>query len=221
MKGTFAEEVSVLKLHSYTSLKMSAPKRDRNIPPGVLDEKRRTIRNKNTGETITWKTYGYETKGEKAVAELVCNPGGGPPLHYHTTYAERFEAVDGELGVTIGAKRETLRLKPGERADVPIGTVHRFFNDGDKDITFKGFVLPAHAGFERSLYILFGLNNDGLADPKTNLPHNILHTALIGDMSDMKFAGFQGRLMNYMGKVLAAYARWTGVEEELLQKYWD
>ncbi|KIW62383.1 hypothetical protein PV04_10563 [Phialophora macrospora] len=200
------------------------PARDRTIPPGIKDEKRRSITNKNTGETITWTTYGYESDGKEAAAELVCKPGGGPPIHYHTTYAERFEAVDGELGVLVGkdaAHLATVRLKPGEGADIPVGTVHRFFNDGDADVTFRGFVRPAHPGFERSLYILFGLNNDGLADPETGMPRSLLHTALIGEMSDMKFPGLQGGVMNYVGSLLAAYARWTGVEEELLKKYWD
>ncbi|OAP55379.1 hypothetical protein AYL99_10352 [Fonsecaea erecta] len=199
---------------------MSSTKADRNTPPGIRDEKRRTIINKNTGETITWTTYGYESGGKEASAVLVCKPGGGPPVHYHTSYAERFQAVEGELGVILG-NREPIHLKPGESADIPIGTSHRFFNDGDKDVTFKGFVLPGHAGFERSLYILFGLNNDGLADPETGMPHSIVHTALIGEMSDMRFPGFQGGLMNYVGKVLALYARWTGVENELLRRYWD
>jgi mannose-6-phosphate isomerase-like protein (cupin superfamily) len=203
---------------------MTTPKRDRAIPPGVLDEKRRTITNQNTGEDITFQTYGYESGGKEAAALLVCKPGGGPPIHYHTTYAERFEAVEGEVGVLLGkdlSSLKTIHLKPGEGADIPIGTVHRFFNDGNEDVTFRGYVRPGHAGFERSLYILFGLNNDGLADPKTGMPHSLLHTALIGDMSDMKFPGFQGGMMNYVGKLLAMYAKWTGVEEELLKKYWD
>jgi mannose-6-phosphate isomerase-like protein (cupin superfamily) len=203
---------------------MSSAKRDRTLPPGIKDESRRTIVNKNSGEIIIWKQYGVETGGKEAAAELTCSPGGGPPIHYHTTYAERFEAVEGEMGVLVGKDHrnlEKVHLKPGEGLDVPIGTVHRFFNDGDKDVKFRGYVRPAHAGFEKSLYILFGLNNDGLADPKTGMPTSLLHTALIGDMSDMRFPGFQGGLMNYVGSLLAMYARWTGVEEELLKKYWD
>ena len=203
---------------------MSTPRRDRVIPPGVQDEKRRTITNKNSGEIITFQKYGYETEGKEAAALLICKPGGGPPIHYHNSYAERFEAVEGEMGVMLGKNHTTLKelhLRPGEGADIPIGAVHRFFNDGDKDVTFRGYVRPANSGFERSLYILFGLNNDGLADPKTGMPLSMLHTALIGDMSDMRFPGFHGGMMNYVGKLLATYARWAGVEEELLKKYWD
>src|SRR4051794_371481 len=99
---------------------MSTSERDRNVPPGIKDEKRRTITNKNSGETITWNTYGYESEGREAAALLVCKPGGGPPIHYHTTYAERFEAVEGEMGVLLGkdlGNLETVHLKPGEGAD--------------------------------------------------------------------------------------------------------
>lgn len=198
---------------------MSASKRDRDVPPGILDEQRRTVTNKNTGEQITWEKYGYETKGEYSIGMIVCNPGGGPPLHYHTSYAERFTPIDGDAGVMVAGKK--LNVTKGESVKVPIGTPHRFFNEGDKPVLIKGEVIPSHAGFEKSIYILFGLNNDGLADPKTGMPYSIVHTALVGDMGDMKFPGFRGGLMNYVGKILATYGRWTGVEDELLKKYWD
>ena len=222
---TYLKNHSVLRIESrsilHTNGTMSTSKRDRNVPPGVLNESRRTLTNENTGERIVFKKYAYEAddNGRDAVATIVCQPGGGPPLHYHKSYAERFEAIDGDLGVMLNGKK--LLLRPGDKADIPIGSVHRFFNNGDKDITFMGSVVPGHPGFEKGLYILFGLNNDGLADPKTGMPYNILHIALIGEMSDMRFAGFQGTLMNYLTGFLAAYARWRGVEEELLKKYWD
>ncbi|EXJ77059.1 hypothetical protein A1O3_10217 [Capronia epimyces CBS 606.96] len=195
-------------------------KRDRTVPPGVLDPARRTIINKNTGEIVTWNKYGYETAGEAGMATATCLPGGGPPLHYHTSYSERFQPVDGELGVILGDSGPR-HLMPGEGADVPIGVPHRFFNDSDKEVVFKAWVLPAHAGFEQSLYIMFGLNSDGLADPETGMPYSILHTAVVADLGDMRFPGFKGGVVNYFIRVLAAYARWSGIEEELLTKYWD
>lgn len=195
-------------------------KHDRTVPPGVLDATRRTIANKNTREIVTWDKYGYETNGAEAVATATCLPGGGPPLHYHTSYAERFQPVHGDLGLILG-DGEPRVLESGETADVPIGVSHRFFNDSSKEVKFKAWVLPAHPGFEQSLYIMFGLNNDDLADPKTGLPNSILHTAVVADLGDMRFPGLTGRLINYFTKLLAMYARWTGVEEELLRKYWD
>ncbi|EXJ81699.1 hypothetical protein A1O1_07764 [Capronia coronata CBS 617.96] len=198
-------------------------KRDRRVPPGVLDSARRTICNKRFGEIVTWDKYGYETNGAEAVATASCLPGGGPPLHYHTTYAERFQPIDGDLSVMLGdgAKQTHIVVKPGEAVDVPIGAKHRFFNESDKEVKFRGWVLPAHAGFEQSLYILYGLNNDGLGDPKTGLPSSLLHTAVVANLGDMRFPGLAGGMTNYFVKILAWYARWTGVEEELLKKYWD
>lgn len=198
---------------------MSAEPKDRKIPPGIANEARRTIFNKLTGETITFNKFGYETNGERSEAILVVGPGGGPPLHYHTSYAEKFEALKQTLGVALNGTN--IYIQPGEAADVPIGAPHRFFNDTEEDITFKGTVLPSHAGFERSLYILFGLCNDDLSDPKTALPKSIFHTAIVADMGDMRFPGIAGGVTNYLLKGVAAVARWRGIEEELLKKYWD
>lgn len=195
-----------------------APK-DRTIPPGIKDPARRTITNKLSGEIITFHKYGYETGGKSSEATLICKPGGGPPLHYHTTYAEKFIAVKQPVQVNLGGKN--IVIQPGEAADVPIGTPHRFYNDTEVDVEFEGHVLPSHGGFEKSLAILFGLCNDDLADPMTKMPKSILHTAIIADMSDMRFPGFGGAIANYLMIGLATFARWRGVEEELLQKYWD
>lgn len=202
-----------------TDLIMAPAPKDRTIPPGIKDPARRTITNKLSGEIITFHKYGYETGGKSSEATLICKPGGGPPLHYHTTYAEKFIAVKQPVQVNLGGKN--IVIQPGEAADVPIGTPHRFYNDTEVDVEFEGHVLPSHGGFEKSLAILFGLCNDDLADPMTKMPKSILHTAIIADMSDMRFPGFGGAIANYLMIGLATFARWRGVEEELLQKYWD
>lgn len=194
--------------------------RDRTVPPGILDPKRRTITNKNTGEVVTWRKYGYETNGELAEAEISCAPGGGPPLHFHTTYNEKFEAVEGITSLYLGDAKEPITLLPGQTAWVPMGTKHRFTNLQKELIRMKGQVIPASAGFERSMYILFGLNEDGMAN-KEGVPKSIVHTAIISKMSDMKFAGVSGMIMNAMLSAFAWYGEWSGEEERLLQKYWD
>jgi len=197
-----------------------ATKGDRNIPPGIDRPARRTIVNQATGETVTFEKYGCETHGEFTQAQLTCKPGGGPPLHYHNSYAERFRAVEGELGVALGDDPPT-HLQPGEEADIPVGVKHRFFNDGDKDVTFAGYVLPAHPGFEKSLYVLFGLANDGFIDAQTGMPKSLVHASVIAELGDMSFPGLMGSVMKRVSKILAQWARWRGIEEELLKKYWD
>ena len=195
-----------------------AGKRDRNIPPGVVDPERRIITNKVMQDRIHFHKYGYETNGEGLEATLWCKPGGGPPLHYHNTYKERFTAIEGDLVVELND--EKIVLKAGESAEVPIGARHRFTAEGADEIRFKGEVLPAHAGFERSLYIMYGLANDGLAGPD-GLPKSPVQKALIANMSDMSFPGGTGMIMNAVIGMLAAYGRWSGEEERLLKKYWD
>ncbi|KAI9881685.1 MAG: hypothetical protein M1823_006604, partial [Watsoniomyces obsoletus] len=87
-------------------------KRDRNIPPGVLNAERRIIKNKTTGETVTFHKYGYETNGEFAEATIDCRPGGGPPLHYNTTYNESFEGLEGEATVYVGGLDKPQKVNP-------------------------------------------------------------------------------------------------------------
>ena len=194
-------------------------KRDRNIPPGVLNEARRTIVNKVTGETVVFHKYGHETKGEYAEVTIDCLPGGGPPLHYHTSYNERFEGLEGEATVYAGGLDNPVIVKPGDVVFVPMGMNHRFTSKKDT-VKIKGQVLPAHSGFERSLYILFGLNEDSLTD-KEGMPKSLVHTAIISEMSDMKFPGIGGVFMNTLLMALAWYGRWSGEEEKLLRTYWD
>ena len=192
-------------------------KRDRNVPPGILNEARRTIVNKVTGETVFWNKYGYETKGELSEATIDCQSGGGPPLHYHTTYNERFESVEGRFTIFVGDK--VRHLNHGETSFIPMGTTHRFTSEEGVSRA-KGQVLPSSPGFERSLYILFGLAGDDQLD-KEGLPKSLVHTAIISSMSDMLFPGIGGAFMNMLIGVFAWYGRVSGEEERLLQKYWD
>lgn len=69
---------------------------------------------------------------------------------------------------------QVLRLKEGEEALVPVNTNHLFRNDSEEeDVEFEGTARwEAESGgdpgvlfgFQQSLYILYGLANDGLCD---------------------------------------------------------
>ena len=198
-------------------MSQNASKRDRNVPPGILNEARRTIVNKVTGETVFWNQYGYETKGELSEATVDCQQGGGPPPHYHTTYNERFEGVEGRVTMFIGDK--AIHLDPGESQLVPMGAKHRFTSE-EGIIKARVQIFPFSLGFERSLYILFGLAGDDQLD-KEGMPKSIIQTAIISSMSDMLFPGIGGAFMNMLVGILAWYGRISGEEERLLQKYWD
>ena len=194
-------------------------KRDRNVPPGILNEARRTIVNKVTGETVVWTKYGYETKGELSEAIIDCLKDGGPPQHYHTTYNERFMPVEGECTVFLGDSQTPQRVNPGESVWVPMGMKHRFTAEKG-DVKIRGQVVPSSPGFEQALYIMFGLTMDDQSN-SDGLPKSLVHTAIVSQMSDMKFVGFGGMIMNALVGLLAWYGRVTGEEERLLQRYWD
>lgn len=195
----------------------SVPAASYSIPPGVQDESRRTITNAVTGEKVYFAKYGYETGGQYTEAIITCKSGGGPPLHYHFTYAERFEGIEGQLEVQLNDE-QPRSVKAGEIVDIPVKTPHRF-SAGEKGAKFKGLVLPADAGFEQSLYILFGLAQDGELG-NDGLPRSLIHTAVVGSLGGMSFPGASGAVLNVMTSALAAYARWSGVQDALIRKYW-
>ncbi|KAH6680552.1 hypothetical protein B0J14DRAFT_557900 [Halenospora varia] len=182
------------------------------LPPGLRDPGRRNLTNPLIKDRITIEKYGHETNGEYTLITASVLPGGGTPLHYHNTYEEHLTPVKGTLGIVLGT--ETKMFKEGETAVVPKGTLHRFFNDSEEEVVFSGKVIPAHEGFEKSIYIFYGMAEDaearekGLIDNK-GLPTSVVTLCLLGDMGEMPLI-----------KTLAAYARWSGEEERLLKKYW-
>src|SRR5690606_2117017 len=100
-----------------------------------------------------------DTNGEYSHLEVCLKPGGGNPPHYHKKFTEEFFAVKGLLGLQY--EKEDLHLQPGENRLVPIGTVHRFFNDTDEEIIFRIILRKGQPGFENFIKSLFGLVNDG------------------------------------------------------------
>jgi hypothetical protein len=68
-------------------------------------------------------------------------------------------------------------LNPGESASVPLRTNHRFYNSSDsEEVEFIVRIDPGIEGFERGLYIVYGLAEDGLTDSE-GVPSSLLHLA--------------------------------------------
>ena len=142
----------------------------RSVPPGIRTPARRVITNKAIGDRVNFSTYSTETSNEDHFTiRCVVQPGGGVPLHYHRNMVESFKVLKGVLTVNRGP--DVLRLKVGEDASVPIGVVHAFGNRGEEECEFEatatlkeGVEKSVLLGFQQSLYILYGLANDGLCD---------------------------------------------------------
>lgn len=177
---------------------------------------KRTIVNPIFRETITFLTTAAESGGTATDLEISLAPGGGIQMHHHTSYVEKFTAVVGDLYLGLKAGR-VVRLSPGESYLVKKNELHRFFNPGDTEITFRNEVRPGHQGFEYALRILQGLAIDGLCNSK-GIPKSLSHTAVCGMMSDMRLPGLLSLAAPLM-KAVANRARKTGVEQQLVERY--
>lgn len=67
----------------------------------------------------------------------------------------------GTLSVEVGGVRRLFR--PGERADLPRGVPHRWWNDADEPLAFEGTTRPA-VDLDRYLQAVFEVMNAGSTD---------------------------------------------------------
>ncbi|HUO12598.1 MAG TPA: cupin domain-containing protein, partial [Caulobacteraceae bacterium] len=82
------------------------------------------------GVTMNVLLTSAETGGQFSLIEGVMPPGGDGGLHVHHREDESMHLVEGELEVTIGADRFTLR--PGESYFAPRGAPQRLRNIGER-----------------------------------------------------------------------------------------
>ncbi len=173
----------------------------------------RTIHNKIQRDTVTFLTRTDGTCDTFVEVELA--PGGGTPLHTHTTYAEHFTCLQGTLGLHLNGRE--IALQPGESATVPIGAVHRFYNATEAMTVFRAVIAPGHRGFEQSLILNYGLVDDDRTTA-AGMPKSLLHLALLADLCDVRLVGRMA-VMNPVIGLLARVARRRGLLDELIQRY--
>ena len=123
-----------------------------------------TIHNPVTGERITFHATSADTNGEAVVIECTVKPDGFvAAAHVHPSQTERFNVIDGRLGMKVGRKK--LLLERGDVAEVEPGTPHKFWNMGDEEVRFVCEVRPA-LQFESLLETMFALAEDGKTNKK-------------------------------------------------------
>ena len=66
-----------------------------------MDNPRR-IYNPVQKDYVTFIKTSAETNGEFTLVEVELAPQGGVGIHYHKTYSERFDCLEGELKVQAG-----------------------------------------------------------------------------------------------------------------------
>lgn len=178
--------------------------------------KARTITNKQLGDKITFLQTSEDTHGKLIRVELTMSPNAqGPPLHFHTTFEERFEVLEGQIKVQL--ENKIFHVNKGEKIVIPLGVKHRWFNDSSQAAQTIAEVEPGVVGFENFLRIMYGLAEDGKAN-KQGLPKKMIHLAVVLDQGDTHIAGPM-KLMNFILRYLTNKAKKNGVEEELLKTY--
>jgi mannose-6-phosphate isomerase-like protein (cupin superfamily) len=182
-----------------------------DLAHGTTTNLERTIENPVTGERYTFLATAEETNGEllKVKAEI---PAGTPgvPLHYHLTFTEGFEVLEGRLDLGVGEGH--LVLGSDESAMVPLGTAHRFWNAGSKPAIFEAEIRPARK-MEQSLRAMVGLARDGKTDDR-GVPKNIFELALLYELSESYIVGMPLFLQRGVFGILARLARGRGYDPE-------
>ncbi len=156
-----------------------------------------------------------ETGGERTLIEVELAPGGGNTPHYHLTYDEHFEVLDGTLEVQLGKAARVL--SPGEKAIAYKTVLHRFHNPTSEPARFLVELRPGHSGFEKALKVAYGLAGDGRA-AANGAPRNPYHLALVFEWGEGRLTGVFS-LIEPLFRLLAKRARRKGLDRELEERY--
>lgn len=160
-----------------------------------------------------------QNNGARTIIIETTTPGTSVPPHYHSSFNETFELIEGSVSVHSGPKdtpepvfnSNLTPLQPGQPVTVPLGWYHQFVV-GDEMSTFKCTLEPGSVGFEGMLKVLDGLKKDGELD---KLEESDVFLAVLMDLTDAiplwefgeKLAGVRrekGREIEEMKKELLA-----------------
>lgn len=176
---------------------------------------KRTFVNPAINDSATFIKTSAETKGAYTLIEIELGKSDGPPLHYHRTFAEKFEVKEGVLFLQI--RKDKKKLNAGESYLVPPGVPHRFYNESNTNVKFNITMEPGHTGMENFIKIIYGLAADNLTDGKGK-PKNFAHLAVALAISDTNAPG----LMSFLSPIIRRVAnrgRKNGTEKWLLDRY--
>ena len=173
--------------------------------------------NPANGEYTTILESSADTDGAYTHFEVSLSPGGGNPLHYHTSFTEEFTAIKGNLGLQLDKKK--LYLQPGQSAMVPVYSHHRFFNDTTEPIIFRVKLTSGQPNFENFLKTMFGLVNDGKTVTKNQIPTNIYHIAVAYKWGDTHLTHPAFKLFSPFVLLIYKRAVKLGIEKKLLDLY--
>ena len=135
-----------------------------------------------TGERVIVLEGPAESPERRLVAELHVSPRGAVAgQHLHPAITERFEVLEGTLGVKIAGEERTAN--PGDALEVSPGTWHDWWNAGDEDAVVKVTVTPGER-FSQAIANLFGFGLDGKTNAK-GMPSPLQLVAFAREFEDV------------------------------------
>ncbi len=187
------------------------PELDRSFPVRAD----RTIVNTVGDYKVTFLKTAHETGGAFELVQVELAAGGGNEWHYHNVFVEKFHVLQGQL--SVGVEGQEQQLAPGERTEVPMNTLHKFYNTSQAPAVFTVEINPARS-FEKTLRIGYGLCNAGQCNEK-GIPRNPWHLFLMMGYSDSYLPGLPSLLQESLFPALARIAQWKGEHKTLEQYY--
>jgi hypothetical protein len=144
----------------------------------------------------------------------------GVPIHRHYGYGEIFHPVEGDIGVVGHNGNKSMILRKGENYKVIPGEWHRFFNpSATDDLVFDASVTPGHPGFEKLLYIYYGLAEEGQCNAQGE-PSSLFYALMLMNMGEVGYPGFFGWVCGLLAPLVGFIARVLGEEERLTRKFY-
>jgi quercetin dioxygenase-like cupin family protein len=171
------------------------------------------LENPVTGEVLVFHRTAEETGGESVLVEVTVRPHGFvAAAHVHPFQTERFEVLEGRLGLRVGGKE--LEAGPDDVAVIPPGTPHRFWNAGEQDARFLAEVRPA-LQFESLIETMFTLAAEGKTNRK-GMPNPFQLAVIARAHFDTVRLPFPPALLQRAGLALGApVGRLLGYRERL------
>jgi quercetin dioxygenase-like cupin family protein len=135
-----------------------------------------------TGERAIVLEGPEENPERRLVVELHVSPGGAVVgEHLHPAITERFEVVEGMLGVKL--RGQESEASAGAAVEIPPGTWHDWWNAGDEEAVVKVTVTPGER-FSQLIANLFGFGLDGRTNAK-GMPSPLQVVALAREFEDV------------------------------------
>jgi quercetin dioxygenase-like cupin family protein len=159
------------------------------------------LENPITGEVLVFHRTSEETGGESVLVETIVHPHGFvAAAHVHPFQTERFEVLEGVLGLRVGEKE--FLAQPGDMAVVPPGTSHRFWNAGASEARFLCEVRPA-LRFESLIETMFTLAVEGKTN-RRGMPNPLRLAVIAKAHFDTVRLPFPPALLQHVALALAA-----------------